>query len=239
MDAADISLAIVTPTRRRWQWLAQQAQRIAPQLHDNDRWIVVIDNDQAPQELMDAIIEIVGPERLICCLLSYLRPEPPVGCVNVAHNAGASLAPSEHAIVEIDDHDLIEPGALDAVRTALADGADYVFGWYKQEALITGPRGQRYIEPWPFVKPTYEHGAFRKGTMGDGGAGMRAIDRKLWNDLGGWDVSAWPSGDRQLAIRAEAEATRIVCIPQFLCTVLIDPDGISATYKGDLLGVAA
>ena len=155
--------------------------------------------------------------------------------MNVAHNVGASLAPPEHAIVEIDDHDLIEPGALDTVRKALADGADYVFGWYKQAAIITGPRGGRYIEPWPWVKPTYELFGFTAERMGDGGAGMRAIRRSIWNRLGGWDVNKWPSGDRDLAKRVEGVTAEIVCLPQYLCEVLIDPDGISATYKGEPL----
>ena len=227
-----MNLAIVTPTRNRWQWLAQQAQRIAPQLGRDDLWIIVADNDAPPQGFEEALTEMIGGERLVFCLLGYRRYEPPFARVNYAHNVGASLAPAEHAIVEIDDHDLIEPDALPAVRKSLDEGADYVCGWYKQDALITGPRGGRYIEPWPNAKPTYELGAFGSGTAGDCGAGLRAIRRCIWNELGGWDTNVWPSADRDLAIRAEAIGVRIVCLPQFLCTVLIDPDGISATYKG-------
>ena len=222
-------LALITPTRRRWNWLTQQAEAIAPQLRDDDRWIIAIDNDVPEPGAVERITRMVGEGRLVWLDCSYARPVPPVACVNHLRNAATALAPPEADIVEVDDHDLLTPYALSEIRAALEAGYDYVFGWQHQQALIEGPNGKSYVECWPDVCHAYEPGGFERREID--AIGVRGFTRWLWDRLGGWDARVWPGGDHFFALRAERIAARIVCLEQFLCTVLIDPQGLSGQYR--------
>ena len=225
-----MSLAIITPTRRRWHWLARQAAALAPQLRDDDRWVIVVDNDQPDERAIDRITPLVGAERVLWALLSYSRPHVPAGCVNRCHNIGVALAADDADVAEFDDHDLAEPHALDEIRLALANGYDYVFGAYRQQAVLVGPQGREYLETWPDVRHAYARGGFERGEID--AIGPRGIRRSLWNSLGGWDAKAWPCGDRDFAVRAERAGAAIVCLDLPLATVAIEPDSLSAVYRG-------
>jgi hypothetical protein len=222
-------LSIITPTRRRWHWLARQAEILAGQLGPADRWIVVGDNDGPPADAWNDVARKVGHERLILIDLSYARPVPPAGCVNVARNAGAALAPAGCDIVEVDDHDLLEPFALSEIRHAFEAGYDYVFADFHQQALVELPDGRAAIETWPDVKHDYRRGGFARHEIE--AIGVRAIRRELWDRLGGWSNTVWPCADYDLAQRAEAAGARVVCLEQPLCTVLIDPESLSAENR--------
>jgi hypothetical protein len=223
-------LAIITPTRKRWHWLLEQARALAPQMRAGDCWVVVVDNDEPNEKAIDQVTRLVGQERLTWAMLSYLRPCVPAACVNRCHNLGAALAPAAADLVEIDDHDLIEPCALDEIRLALANDCDYVFGWHRQQALLAGPNGRDYLETWPDVRHAYVRGGFERGEID--AIGPRAIRRSLWNKLSGWDLDVWPCGDKDFALRAERAGAAIVCLELPLATVTIDPESLSAAFRG-------
>lgn len=228
-----MNLAVITPTRRRWQALEEQAARLAPQLGPDDRWIIVIDQDHSPSgRLVEQFNQWIGAERLVWCLLCYLRPDPPVARVNHARNAGAALAPPGAHIVELDDHDLIENYALSEVRRAFDAGYDYVFGGYKQRALFQAPGGKLLSETWPNVAHAYSPGGFARNDLGADGIGLRAVRRELWNKLGGWRLDVWPCADKDFARRAEQSGAQIICLEMPLCTVTIEGDSLSAEYRG-------
>lgn len=228
-----MNLAIITPTRRRWSAVLEQAQRLSAQIGADDRWIIVIDNDSPPDaKIHEKLKELIGPERLAFCLLHYMREEVPVARVNYAHNVGVQMAPPGYGIVELDDHDPLEPNALSELRHALEAGYDYVFGNYKQRALFPTPTGRVISETWPNVTRTYQSGGIERGELGTDGIALRAFTRELWDKLGGWDVRVWPCADKDFAIRAERSGANIVCLDAFLCTVTIEGDSLSANYRG-------
>jgi hypothetical protein len=224
-------LALITPTRRRWQWMTRQAEIIAGQLDRDDRWIVVADADQPPQDMWNEIDQQIGAERLVLVCLNYLHPMPPVACVNRARNVGAALAPAGYDLVEVDDHDLLEPFALSEIRRASEAGYDYVFGNFHQQALLVDPSGRRaFLEPWPDVTHDYRPGGF--ATREIEAIGLRAIRRALWERLGGWSDKVWPGGDFDFAERAERAGARIACLETPLCTVTVEPESLSGKYRG-------
>lgn len=224
------SLAIVTPTRRRWHWLSEQANRLAGQLHGDDRWIVAIDNDRPPPGVRNEIEHQVGKSRLVWLECHYARPNPPAACVNRLRNAATALASSTAAVMELDDHDLLEPYALSEIRAALEAGYDYVFGWHCQQAVVESPDRATTIARWPDVRHCYSPGAFERGEIEV--IGVRAFTRELWNRLRGWSTEVWPGGDYDFALRAERAGARIACIEQPLVTVTVEAESLSAEYRG-------
>jgi hypothetical protein len=112
-------LSIVTPTRGRWYWLAKQAEALAPQMAGDDTWIIAIDNDQPDPDALQQISDLIGYQRLVWVTLAYPQRRVPAGCVNRARNAATAMAPADDAIVEVDDHDILEPDALFCIRGAL------------------------------------------------------------------------------------------------------------------------
>ncbi|HVA46470.1 MAG TPA: hypothetical protein VNH11_08860 [Pirellulales bacterium] len=219
-----MSLALITPTRRRWHWLRKQARAIAGQLSPDDCWIVAVDNDQANPRVADEIGQMIPAQQLVWLHCAYARPTPPVACVNRLRNAATALAPAAHDIVEVDDHDLLAPYALAEIRAALSAGYDYVFGWYHQQAVVE----RCGIEKWPEVEHRYQRGAFERREID--GIGVRAFKRWLWQTLGGWSTNVWPGGDYHFALRAERLGANIVCLEQPLCTVTIEAESLSAEF---------
>ncbi len=223
-------LALITPTRRRWHWLARQAKILAEQLDPADRWIVVCDDDRPPANVWEEIEDHLGHQRLVLVCLRYARPIPPAACVNRARNVGAAMAPADYNIVEVDDHDLLEPFALSQIRHALEAGYEYVFGDFHQQALIELSDGRAVLEAWPDVKHDYRPGGFARHEIE--AIGVRAIQRSLWERLGGWRNDVWPCADYDFAQRAEADGAQIVCLEQPLCTVTVEAESLSAEYRG-------
>lgn len=213
-------LACITPTRLRPIALIEQARALAPQLHPTDLWVIVTDSAPPPHFVVETIAGIVPPDNLAWLNCRYTRPKDGTGCVNRLRNVGAAFAP-EHDLVEIDDHDLAEPHALDEIRAAFDAGYEYVFGWHNQAVKIEQQDGTLALECWPTVERDYSPGDFTAGKFD--AIALRAIKRSLWDVLGGWD-GVWPGGDKSLAIRAEQAGASIVCLQLPLCTVQIEPE---------------
>jgi hypothetical protein len=241
-------LSLITPTRRRWHWLREQARSIAGQLAPDDRWIIAVDNDQLDKNIIGEMARLIPADQIIWLHAAYNRPEPPVACVNRLRNAATALAPARQDIVEVDDHDILAPYALAEIRMALAAGYDYVFGWYHQQAVVEARGGEgesgregelefspsptpslSSLEKWPDVEHRYQRGAFERREID--GIGVRAFKRWLWTKLGGWATHVWPGGDYHFALRAEAIGAKIVCLEQPLCTVTIESDSIAANNR--------
>lgn len=224
-----MALAIITPTRQRWHWLARQAAALAPQLSPDDRWIIGVDNDQPDERHTERIRELVGDRMLIWAHFCYERPEPPVGVVNRLRNSLVSFAEPEANIVELDDHDIAAKDALAEIRHAFEVGNEFVFSWHHSDCLLEAPTGELLLEPWPDYRPHYTAGGFARGDCQP--CGIRAVKRELWNRLGGWSPDVWPEGNMHFCMRAESAGAKICCIEKPLCRVLIDPDGISTRYR--------
>lgn len=219
-------LCVVTPTRKRWGWLAKQAAALIPQLQDGDLWIIAIDCDIPPPELIDDIAARLG-SRLMILELHYARPDPPVGCVNRIRTAAIGAAPGDfECIVEVDDHDIIEPGAIELLRAAMGEGASYVFGDCHQQAIIESLPGENLLEAWPDIRHNYTDDFASEVEV----LGVRAFGRFAFEMAFGWQDN-WPGGDKALAIDIESsDPSRIKYLPRFLCTVTICSDSIMGRY---------
>ncbi len=227
-----MTLHLVTPTRKRWGWMQQQAMAILPQLREGDTWIIVVDNDSPSADFVE-VAQSFDPSQLIIADLSYARPRVPVGCVNRARNVGALFVPQDGTIVDVDDHDLLAPDALDAIREAMREDC-YVFGHYAQMAyvpIMIGGNVQTLAEPWPDVRHEYTPGALARGEID--GIGLRACSKQRWDALGGWSPAVWPGADKDFAVRYESRWPDCVrCLAKPLCTVAIEPDSLMAQYRG-------
>ena len=213
-------LCVVTPTRKRWFWLAKQAEALIPQLGPGDLWVIVVDNDEPNAELLEAIMGKLGT-RAVAITLHYARPNPPVGCVNRARNIGALMSGGRD-IVEVDDHDVVEPDALKHVREALDAGAHYVYGDCHSNALIQVTEGSFVQETWPDIKGPF--GEEREVI------GLRAMCRDAWLAIGGWGI-AWPGGDQEMFHEVVDSGLCVLHLDRFLCTVLTVPDSISGMNR--------
>lgn len=99
-------LTAVIATKGRMLWAARQCRLLSEQMRPEDRIIVVLDGqheDEAIPERAEVVrlAESVGPDR--------------------AKRIGISFAEPGDVVLEIDDHDLIRPGALDRIRETFRD----------------------------------------------------------------------------------------------------------------------
>lgn len=198
-----VKLDFVTPTANRHADLLMQAKALGPQLAAHDRWIVVDDASAGGAIQPGALVEFLPckAESILFVALSYAKGDA-VGTVNRARHAGCSLARPESWIVEIDDHDLVLPGAIDAVRQAILAGAVFVYG----DCQWIGPDG----EPGEiFRKPDYTSWLLRDGLCPC--EGVRAYPARLYSLVGGYrwhgeigvGGNEFPAGDYGLFMRIE------------------------------------
>lgn len=224
------SLAIVLPTRRRRHWLVMQLRVLSQQLKDGDTLVLVIDCDELDGDIMEAVNQI--PHGNVVLMHLHYDHSNDFACVNRIRNAGAAMAPPGSAIVEVDDHDILKPDALERIRKELDDGAAYVFANCDLQAILKAPGGRLLVEPWPTVQHNYSLGAFCRNEVSV--IGTRAIARHVWDAEGGWNPQVFPGGDFDLAQRIEINAPSFVrCLDDPLCTVTTEPDSISGTNRGE------
>lgn len=221
-----VALDIVTPTRNRFRELVEQARRLALQLSDLDRWIIVDDASGVDFNIHDLVSVLGSAKQLTFTALSYDR-RGWVGTVNMARHAGCSLARRGSWIVELDDHDWLHPGALERIRTAILEGASCIYG----DVQLTSARGPGEI----FRKPDYRPWLLRDEMCPT--AGVRAYPAGLYHLVGGyrWDGEVkvhgceFPAGDYGLFMRMEEvlDGTGFKRVPEVLCDQPKVPDGIS------------
>jgi hypothetical protein len=207
-------LAIITPTRDRFEFLAEQATLLAPQLGPDDLWLIGCDNSPPRPTALATIGEIVPRPFVVWMNFEYTHEST----VDRVANALVAFALPAHDIVEVDDHDPLSPDTLSEIRHAFEAGHDYVFGWHEQRIQIEA--GADW-ERWPTVERDYTPGAFARHEYD--AIGLRAVRRSLWDRLGGRDSERFPFGHYDLAVRAEAAGASIVCLQKALCAVTVEP----------------
>jgi GT2 family glycosyltransferase len=206
-------LWVVVPTRDRPGQCAEQVRRLlAEEPRERVRVCVIDDGSREPPELVrDARLRQVW--------------RGASGGPNAARHDGVSLAPVDAVIVEADDDDPIEPGALRHVAEAFADpGVKVIYGDYWQ----ANSAGERFTDTCGYV----EKGEYRPGEFQRRGAihvGLRAYRRELYDEVGGYRMDETPAGDLGLMLRFECllKGRGIVHLARPLCTHVVDMTGVS------------
>ncbi len=250
----DVRLDIVTPTWARPQSLLEQAERLTPMLGPGDRWIVVDDASPKPVDVRELWMKFSKEQRtrtageepgplggpLVYTTLAYVKEYHPAETVNRARHVGCSLARQNAWIVELDDHDVIQPDALDAIRQNIAAGYTFLFGDHRS----IGPDGMiGDIQ----VQPEYKPFLFRDGAAH--AFGVRAFPKLLYDAVGGyrWDGELGeyegneaPGGDYCLQLRMEkmCDGQGFARIPIPLCHAQKCPDSLTLTLGNEQMAVA-
>ena len=188
--------------------LAKQAAACLEQMGDDDVLNVVVDGGPVPTLPQDLRIS-----------LTVLAQNRGVNHARRLANAGLPLSGS--VCVELDDHDTLHAGALDAIRKAFSDpSVSFVYGDYESYSPETDKRLR-------VTKPSYKPWAFQERCHA---AGLAAYRGWLYTAAGGWPT-AYPGGDMVLYMRMEAvlDAKGIVRLPVILNDVCLDKGGITHT----------
>ncbi|MBW1779295.1 MAG: glycosyltransferase [Deltaproteobacteria bacterium] len=154
------------------------------------------------------------------------------GAPNVPRTTGMAHVPDEAMVVELDDHDLLCPGALRLMRNAMRAGNSFVYGgammfaaadhlhpnfqpedWFVEEDQASVGEGLAFRR---FDKPLYRSGSI----LSDGCyvCGVRAYRKSLYDYVGGWREKEIPAGDCAMFLRFEmaTEGRQIVALEQRL-----------------------
>ena len=204
----------VIPTRERPEQIVAQISRLLPQLADGERLFVVVDGD--PETAGKLVGVFTGNPHLTVIALT-----DPMG-VDAARRVGTAFVPDDGIVVELDDHDPIEPTLLQEVRAAFAD----------RQVKIT------YCDCWMTdpefrVKTLREkaEGQFRE--HGNLGLGMRAYRKWIYDAVGGYPLDYFPANDLALLCMMDqlTDFAGRKRIAKPLVKVILDSRGISATHK--------
>ena len=213
-------LWIVIPTRDRPRELSEQLSLLVSQARAlNQRRVAILVSDDGSDPPTR-----IPRDRHITLIRSDTSRGP-----NAARHAAIAPSPGDAVIVEIDDHDLVGPGALAGVDRAFREGAFVMYG----DCLRVNSRG----EPAP-TEPVLAKDAYRPWGFRDEGAlhvGMRAYRRSLYDDVGGYRDAETPGGDYALMLRMEARLAGrgIVHIPRVLCRMVTSARGISVRLAAE------
>ncbi len=140
----EVRLSIVTPTWNRVADLIEQAERIGGQLSLNDRWIIVDDaSAQVPDWRKDIVPKLKAVDQIMIAALAYAKGDT-TGTVNRARSIACNLADLDTWIVELDDHDFLEDGALDTIRQVIHQGAVFI---YADTMTVAGGERRRFKKP--------------------------------------------------------------------------------------------
>ena len=234
---AQVRLDFVTPTHNRQADLLKQADLLAAQMGPNDRWIVVNDAGSMDAQIGAMLGAIVGYDRIFFVGLSYQRNDA-IGTVNRARHVACSLARPGCWIVELDDHDFLEAGAIDRVRQAIADGAMFVYG----DTLQCDDLGR--IAPYP--KQDYTPWLLRNSHCPC--EGVRAFPQFLYALSGGYrfygefapNGNEFPAGDYGLFLRLEllTQGQGFVRVQHVLCRTPKVVGGISTRFGAQQANMA-
>lgn len=130
--------------------------------------------------------------------------------VGYARRIGVACTPVGCIVVEVDDHDLLDPQALKRLEICFDNpGVQFAYGLFdhvSEEGVRSAGKG----------KPSYSAGLFRRSRCWC--EGIRAYRRSLYWAVGGHYPSRSPAVDYDLALRMEDAlgCTGIVCIQERL-----------------------
>ncbi len=143
--------------------------------------------------------------------------------VNRARMAGIDLLPDDAVVVEVDDHDPPEPGALRRVIDVFRNGdVQAAYGDY----LAADEKGRLVRR---VTKPDYSPQIFLEGNHA---VGLRAYRKSAYLSVGGYREEEQPSGDYGLWLRFDLTfgSAGIVRIPTPLCRVTFRSGSISVRH---------
>jgi len=201
----------VIATRDRPADIADQVERLLPQLEEGDNIVVVVDGGEP----------------------TMLQTDPKVTVIRLAENVGVyrarrvgnAFVPCDAVICEIDDHDLAEPNLLSKIREAFTD-AQVVLAYC--DIHLRAADGSCWTT---LPKRNYEPGGFHAGNLA---LGMRAYRKWAYDAVGGYPLDVDPAGDFALMLRLEAlldgSPRHIVRIAEPLVTVIAG-NGISGKRR--------
>jgi glycosyltransferase involved in cell wall biosynthesis len=235
----EVELDIITPTRDRVDEIREQANRIGGQMLPGDRWIVVDDCAGLSPVAGELAACLPDVQQLFVARLSYYRGKQE-GTVNRARHLGCSIARPTSWIVEVDDHDFLEPGALEAIRQAICAGAVFCYGDTHQFDHDGASHGI-------FRKPDYRPYLLRDELCP--ASGVRAFPEWLYRVVGGYrwygprgevNCNEFPGGDYGLFMRMElwCEGQGFYRVPRVLCRTPMVVGGISTRWAGEQVNMA-
>jgi len=209
---------VVIPTYNRRLHLAETLASVRAQTISPERIIIVDDGSTDGTGSMLAGLE----RRSTDVQAVYLKINRGV---NTVRRIGTALVPSDAIVVELDDHDLLMPNALELIDKAMDDSEVwFVYG----DCEVFPPNG---ISGDNHKKEPYQPGQFRRSQCMT--SGVRAYRKLLYEAVGGWRTDEWPAGDYALALRCEAALgdSGLFWIPHTLCRIRRDGPGITPDHR--------
>ena len=226
-ERATVAVWPVVATRGRPEWVTRQLDRLVPQLTRGDGLVVVTDGDPRTDaavgrwERRSEASENTEAEVVAVPLAMQMGPDR-------ARRVGNAMVPTDAVVIEIDDHDLAEPGLVAAVRDVMGNPAvlvAYCDCWH------TDPDG--------LARRRVDKRDGRFATIGNLGWGMRAYRKWAYDCVGGYPVGEdtdrdgqyWPANDYAMMCMLE-QFGGPGCVHHIrtpLVTVIEDGTGISRT----------
>jgi glycosyltransferase involved in cell wall biosynthesis len=201
------SISIVIPTRDRPDALDACLAALARQTLSPERFDVFVVDDEGTVELGDIVDRRRGALRI-----SLIRR--PHGGPAAARNAGAELARGK--ILAFTDDDCIpEPDWLAAIAAAAERSPDSIVGGRTENALVANRSSEASQSVIAYM---YADGLRRTGELPFVTSNNLALDRGLFDALGGFDAS-FPEAaaeDRDLSARCQARGGSLVYEPAAL-----------------------
>jgi GT2 family glycosyltransferase len=206
------SVAVVIPTWNRGALLIRSVTSVLEQGSVVQK-VFVVDNGTQPANL-----KVISDERVV-----LIRTEPSIGA-SAARNIGAESASTE-LVAFLDDDDYWEPGFLDSALPLFEQSADIVVGQLQRKADVDS-KSVKYK-----LMDDSESGLRKLYFSNPGFGGQNIIVRlKLFNELGGFDVSMPASNDRDLAVRA-LQAGATIRVQPASVAVLCDHSGARVRHN--------
>jgi len=208
LTTKDSPIFVVIPTRGRADHLRKTLKEVISQNPDG----IIVINDGA-QDNTDSVVALHGDK------VRLIKNPGRLG-INASRGAGNGCVPDNGIVVELDDHDLLLPNALNAIREAFFDPfINLVYGDCEFYGKETGN----------FIKPDYISWQLRDDTCY--ATGVRAYRKFVYNVAGGYRVGRIeePAGDYNLFLRIEALSggVGIKRIPKKLSIVMKSGDGVN------------
>ncbi len=212
-----LPLWVVIPTIGRKDWLKRTLAAVFLNAPDNLLACVVDDaSDDGTGEML-AGMALVRQGRV-----KVIHNPRRLG-VNAARDIGIKAAPKDAVIVEVDDHDAPEFGALTAIAERFTAGADALYG----DVIFTNTDGTalRYQD-----KEDYRDCLLMEANpLG----GLRAYRREWYDRVGGYRADEFPAGHLGLFLRFAERGARIDRLAQPLCRAVLDEGCISVRMAAD------
>jgi len=211
--------SVVIPTYNRADEITRQVSSIKDEVGRLGGKIVIVD-DGSTDETAQRLGLFRGP------FIHYLHFPENRGVARV-RKRGNDYVPKDHIVIELDDHDILEEGAVERILWEFRDPDVHVV---YTDCKLMGADGNVY-QTWR--KPDYEPGLYRKNCFA---AGVRAYRKKLYAAVGGYRLDEFPAEDYALFLRMELYLNDrgFRRIPESLCTVKYIPGCISTARADEL-----